>query len=198
MTLNTFNKKKNTEKWYHKYRWFFTSNNNLVVGGKNAEQNEELVKKFMSNEKYVVMHTKSQGSPFSIIISEKYNEKDLEECAIFTGCFSRAWREGKKSVDIDTFLMEQVIKNKNMKTGTFGVVGEIDRKKVELKFYITNQEGKIRAVPFKKNKERSICIIPGKINKEKFAEQISIKLEIPLDEILNALPTGGFKILNQK
>lgn len=180
---------------YEKYKWFVTSSNKIVIGGKSAEQNEEVVNKYKTDKKfskYVVMHTKTPGSPFSIIMSDKYDKKDLEETAIFTGCFSRAWREKKKSVIIDVFLVEQIVKNKNMKTGTFGVIGKIDRKPVKLKLYLTKQNGKLRAIPF--NTKNSIPIIPGKMSKDKFAEQLSIKLDIPMEEILNALPTGGFQI----
>ena len=77
---------------YKKYRWFFTSAGKLVIGGKSAEQNDELllgIKNF--EEELIVMHTAEPGSPFSVIMSEikKISKKDLEECAIFTGCFSR-------------------------------------------------------------------------------------------------------------
>ncbi len=178
-----------------KYRWFVTSNNSLVIGGKNAEQNEELVKRFMkSHPKYIVMHTKSPGSPFSIILSDNPTEKELEETLIFTASFSRAWREGKKSEVIDIFLMEQIIKKHNMKPGTFGVIGEIDRKKAELKLHLTEQRGYLRAIP-QKTHDSMITIVPGKINKEEIAQQIAIKLEIPEQEVLQALPTGNSAIV---
>ena len=180
---------------YEKYRWFFTSNKHLVIGGKSAEQNEEVIKKYKNKGKYVVMHTSSPGSPFSVILADNPSPKDLEETAIFTACFSRAWREGKKKEIIDIFLMEQMIKNKSMKTGTFGVVGLVDRKTVELKLYSERQKGKLRFVSFKTKDKKSLCIIHGKINKEQFAEQIAIKLEIPKEQVLNALPTGGFKVI---
>lgn len=193
MALKGKTQKKQENKWYHKYRWFYTSSNILVVGGKSAEQNEELVKKLMPNGRYVVMHTKSPGSPFSIMMSSSPSKKDMEESEIFTASFSRAWRENKKNEFIDTFLMEQIIKKKGMKIGTFGVIGEVDRNKVELNLYLTSQEEKIRAVPF--HISRGIRIAPGKINKDRFAEQIAVKLEVPLEEVLQALPTGGFKII---
>ena len=180
---------------YEKYRWFFTSNKHLVIGGKSAEQNEEVINKYKNKGKYVVMHTSSPGSPFSVILADNPSPKDLEETAIFTACFSRAWREGKKKEIIDIFLMEQMIKNKSMKTGTFGVVGLVDRKTVELKLYSERQKGKLRFVSFKTKDKKSLCIIHGKINKEQFAEQIAIKLEIPKEQVLNALPTGGFKVI---
>lgn len=177
---------------YEKYRWFFTSSGKLVVGGKNAEQNEELVQKLISSKKnYVVMHTKLPGSPFSIIQSEKINKKDLDESAIFTACFSRAWREKLKKIVVDIFNANQIIKPKNAKLGTFQVAGAIVHKAVELKLYLTKQKGKLRAVPF--IKKESVLISPGNLSKEKTAEGLSKILKTDYQEVLQALPTGGFK-----
>ncbi len=193
---------------YYKYRWFITSNGKLVVGGKNAEQNEELIKKFIEpkhdleyssqislknyskKEKYVVMHTRSPGSPFSIILDENPNEKDINETAIFTASFSRQWKSRKKEAQVDVFLLEQIYKEKNMKVGTFGVTGKIDHRKIPLILHLKKQLNVLRAVPFKS--DNSLIIIPGKIPKEKFAMQISKDYKIDIQEVLNALPTGGF------
>ncbi|MBS3091900.1 DUF814 domain-containing protein [Candidatus Pacearchaeota archaeon] len=185
----------NKNQEYEKYRWFYTSNKHLVIGGKSAEQNEEVINKYKNKDKYVVMHTKSPGSPFSVILAENPSPKDLEEAAIFTACFSRAWREGKKREVVDIFLMEQIIKNKNMQTGTFGVVGPVDRKTIELRLYSEIQKNKLRFIALNPKNKESICITPGKINKEQFAEQIAIKLETPKEQVLSALPSGSFKII---
>ena len=48
------------------YRWFYTSEGKLVIGGKNEEQNELVLKHFLKSE-YTVMHTNAPGSPFMII-----------------------------------------------------------------------------------------------------------------------------------
>lgn len=178
---------------YKKYRWFFTKDNHLVVGGKNAEQNEEIVKSYLKiKPEYTIMHTKDPGSPFSIILTENPSQKDIEETAIFTGCFSKAWKETKKKTIIDIFKLNQLTKNKSMKTGTFGVIGKITRKEVELKLYLTKQTEILRAVPHLT--KDALCIRPGKINKPIIAEQIAIKLEIPEQEVLQALPTGGSQL----
>ena len=195
-----------------KYRWFVTSGRKLVIGGKSAEQNEQLIrsliepknnlefdsqtalKNYSKDEKYVVMHTRSPGSPFAIILSKNPTKKDLDEACIFTGAFSRAWKQGKHKTRVDVFLLEQMYKQKKMKTGTFGVTEKIDHKIIEPKLYLVKQKGVLRAVPFER--KNSICIAPGKMSKAKFAEQISVKLDIPEEEVLNALPTGGFKTCN--
>ena len=190
---------------YKKYRWFYTSSGKLVVGGKNAEQNEEILRSLLPKtrldidsrtslkeyigKKYVIMHTKTPGSPFAIILDENHTSKDLIETEIFTASFSRAWREGKKKVIVDTFLLQQVYKNKNMKIGTFGVIDSIDTKDIELKLYLAKQKGVLRAIPYET--DYAIPIIPGKVPKEKFAQEIAVKLDINNEEVLNALPTGS-------
>jgi len=173
---------------YTKYRWFFTSSGKLVVGGKNAQQNEELINKLKTNAKYVVMHTKSPGSPFSIILHPNPSKTDMDETAVFTGSFSREWRTGKKATLVDIFLMEQIIKKPNMKIGTFGVIDSIDHRPVDLRLYLTKQKGILRAVPFEV--KNTISIVPGKVKKEDFAEQIAVKMDIPVKEVIEAIPTG--------
>ena len=75
---------------YKKYRWFYTSSGKLVLGGKSSKQNDELLVKLKkTGNDYLVMHTSSPGSPFSIILEEvpKITKKEIQEVAIFTGCF---------------------------------------------------------------------------------------------------------------
>ena len=187
------------KEFYQKYRWFFTKSGNLVYGGKSAEQNEEILKELMDKkEDYVIMHTNSPGSPFAIINSpiKKVSEEDLDETAIWTASFSRAWKSGKKKEVVDIFTKKQIHKEPSMRLGTFGVNGKIKRKEVELKLVLINQKKILRAIPEispKEGEKRLMKIIPGKIPKEEFAKVLSEKLKKPLEEVLNALPTGEFK-----
>ncbi|RLG12279.1 hypothetical protein DRN73_02985 [Candidatus Pacearchaeota archaeon] len=188
---------------YKKYRWFFTKSEKLVYGGKSAVQNEEIVKEIIKkNSERIVMHTKIPGSPFAIIDAplKKVNESDLEETAVWTACFSRAWRTGLYKTQVDIFTNNQILKEKNMKPGTFAVK-KVQRKNVLLKLFLINQKRILRAVPektLKKNTKVFAKIIPGKEKKEKIALEISKKLNKKIDEVLNALPTGGIKIQWQK
>ncbi len=181
---------------YEKYRWFFTSSNKLVVGGKSAEQNDDLLKKLKSQSRdFVVMHTSSPGSPFSVIIEKKseVSPEDIKEAAIFTACFSQQWRSRVKSTSIDVFSLFQVSKSALLKTGTWQVKGKIKKIKVKLELYLTEQEGKLRAVPFPKGS--FVKIVPGGVDKEKAA--ISIKKQFPKfskEDIMSALPSYGINI----
>jgi predicted ribosome quality control (RQC) complex YloA/Tae2 family protein len=184
---------------YKKYRWFFTKSNKLVYGGKSAEQNEELVKSLLKNKKeYLVTHTKIPGSPFGIIAAppKEISEEDLEEACIWTACFSRAWRNGMKDAEIDVFKKSDVYKDKKMKSGTFGVNKKQKSKVVKLKLVLTIQKNVLRAIPeksLKKNQKIITKFIPGGVVKDEFANKISKNFNKPKEEVLNALPTGGFR-----
>lgn len=175
---------------YQKFRWFFTSTGLLVIGGKSAEQNEEIVK--LARENDIILHTSEPGSPFCIIRDEiEETDNDVKEAAIFCACLSKAWKKKKKKVAIDIFGKSQVYKDKKMARGTFGVKGDTEKINVEMKLFLTFQDGKLRAVPFESD---IAIIIPGNLSKEKAAEIISKKLEIRLDEVLSALPSDGIEI----
>jgi len=189
----------NNLKEYLQFRWFFTSNGNLVVGGKSDEQNEKVLIEF-SKPGYVVCHTSEPGSPFMIIAGEKINKKDIEETAIFCACFSKQWKLKKIKIDIDIFRREQVYKLKKMKTGTFGVNGRVEKMSVKPELVLVIQKGKIRAVP-KTTREEVICkIIPGNLKKEEACLEIlkiiknKYHLPISKDEIMAAIPSDGLEV----
>ncbi len=188
------------KEFYKKYRWFFTSSGKLVYGGKSAEQNDEVVNELLKQrgKDYILMHTRIPGSPFAVIRYpvKDISEEDLDEVAVWTGCFSRAWRQGMKNVEVDIFKLSDVSKPRTAKSGTFAVKNKIKRKKVKLKLALINQKSVLRAVSeasVKKTNKVFGKIIPGSLTKEKFAKQISGEFGKSKEEVLNALPTGGFK-----
>lgn len=189
---------------YKKYRWFFTSSGKLVIGGKSASQNDELLFRLKeSKEDLILMHTSHPGSPFSAIISDidGLTTKDLAECAAFTGCFSRAWKEKRKLTKVHSFRLSEIRKDKTMKEGTWAVSSRPSEYAVELELVLTKQKNTYRAVPRFTPDEKEILLFlyPGALPKEKSAEKILKEIkEKPAkkDEILSAIPAGGFKIIN--
>ena len=190
---------------YEKYRWFFTSTDKLVAGGKNALQNEELIRRLKTNKKdFLGMHTAEPGSPFAFILADKklIKDRDVEECAIFTASFSRAWKEKKKKAEVHIFNLSQLYKTKIMQIGTWGVKPPIKKKLVNLGLVLTKQKSKLRAVPektIKTKKDILLKIIPGKIDKQLMLTKIQINLdeEFSQEELLSALPSGGIKIITR-
>jgi hypothetical protein len=185
---------------YTKYRWFITSTGKTVIGGKSSKQNESLLME-LKNKKanHIVLHTTQPGSPFSIILadSKKVTKSDLEQAAIFTACFSQAWKQGKKKTSVDIFHLSKMFKIKTMKTGTWGVKEKIKSISVSLNLVITKQNDKLRAVPEKSAKSKLLKIAPGKTDKKKMLTKLQVLLpnSFSQEELLSALPAGGLRIL---
>jgi len=101
-----------------KFREFETSAGTILLAGRNAENNEELVKQSKPNEE--VFHTKTPGSPF-VNIKGKPKRGDLKKAATFCARYSRDWKTNRKDVEVHRFKGKDIAKIKGMKTGTFAV-----------------------------------------------------------------------------
>ncbi len=183
---------------HKQYKWFYTKSGKLVVGGKSAESNDSLLRELKSTKKdYIVMHTKAPGSPFCVILApvKEVNSSDIKECAVFTGCFSRAWKEKQKNTSVDMFHLSQLNKTSGMKAGSWSVKGKIQQYMVELSLALIIQEGILRAVPVDTaNKSEIIAYVnPGNIDKAQAiieTKVVAVK-KLSAEQILGALPAGG-------
>lgn len=90
----------------------------LILAGRNAENNEELVKQAGKNEE--VFHTKSPGSPF-VNIKGKSKKGDINIAAVLCAKYSREWKKNRKDIIVHKFKGKDIFKLKGMKKGTFGV-----------------------------------------------------------------------------
>jgi predicted ribosome quality control (RQC) complex YloA/Tae2 family protein len=110
--------------WYHRFRWFITSDNVVVLGGRDASQNEELVKKYMGGQDLFV-HADVHGA--SVVIVKGKTER-MDEVAQFAASYSGAWRSGHFSADVYSALPSQVSKSPEsgefITRGSFIVRGE--------------------------------------------------------------------------
>jgi predicted ribosome quality control (RQC) complex YloA/Tae2 family protein len=110
--------------WYHRFRWFITSDDVVVLGGRDASQNEELVKKYMSGQDLFV-HADVHGASVVIV---KGTTGRMDEVAQFAASYSGAWRSGHFSADVYSALPSQVSKTPEsgefISRGSFIVRGE--------------------------------------------------------------------------
>jgi hypothetical protein len=182
---------------YKKYRWFYTSEGTLVVGGRSAEQNDDILQELKKESgDYLVMHTTKPRSPFCVVLKEpgKFTKSEMEECATFTACFSNAWKQGEKEAFVDIFKLSQISKETGLKEGTWGIIGKIERSRVSLELALVVQEGVLRAVPIKSTKKPLMIIVPGSMDKELAAETFSKELgRFTKQDLLSALPAGGVR-----
>jgi predicted ribosome quality control (RQC) complex YloA/Tae2 family protein len=110
--------------WYHRFRWFITSDGIVVLSGRDASQNEELVKKYMAGGDLFV-HADVHGA--SVVIVKGKTER-MDEVARFAASYSGAWRSGHASADVYSALPSQVSKTPEsgefVARGSFIVRGE--------------------------------------------------------------------------
>jgi predicted ribosome quality control (RQC) complex YloA/Tae2 family protein len=110
--------------WYHRFRWFVTSDGVVVLGGRDASQNEELVKKYMGGQDLFV-HADVHGA--SVVIVKGKSER-MDEVAQFAASYSGSWRSGHFSADVYSVLPSQVSKTPEsgefISRGSFIVRGE--------------------------------------------------------------------------
>lgn len=85
--------------WFESYRWSVTPGGLIAVGGRNAPQNDAVVKKYLRDgDRYV--HADAHGAP-SVVLRPAdgppladYSAEDLRAACQFAACGSRAWRQG--------------------------------------------------------------------------------------------------------
>jgi predicted ribosome quality control (RQC) complex YloA/Tae2 family protein len=112
------------KKWYHRFRWFVTSDGVVVLGGRDASQNEDLVKKYMEGGDTFV-HADVHGASVVIV---KGKTTRMDEVCQFAASYSGAWRSGHFSADVYSVSPDQVSKTPEsgeyITKGSFIVRGE--------------------------------------------------------------------------
>ncbi|KAL9251567.1 Ribosome quality control complex subunit NEMF-like protein [Drosera capensis] len=80
--------------WFEKFNWFISSENYLVISGRDAQQNEMLVKRYMSKWDLYI-HADLHGASSNIIKNHRPDQPvpplTLNQAGCFTVCHSQAW-----------------------------------------------------------------------------------------------------------
>ena len=195
--------KERKPEWFEKFRWFVSSEGFLVIGGRDATSNEVVIKKHLDSDD-LVFHTDMAGSPFFVVKSggKQIGVKTKEEAADATCTFSRAWKLGLQTSSVFFVSPEQVSKKTKsgefMGKGAFMIYGKTNyiNNKINLAIGI-NKEQQIMAGPIESVKahcEKYAAMIQGTEKVSSVAKNIRHKIGGSLDEIIRALPSGGFKI----
>ena len=199
-------REKKNLKWYEKLRWFVTSDNTLVVGGRDAGTNEAIVKKYLDNND-IYLHADIHGASSTAIKLEgkSLNDTILKESGEFAASFSSAWTKGFTTQDVFWVYPDQVSKTpeagEHLKKGAFVIRGNrnfIRSARVKIAIGIVNYEGKrIMAGPvdaLEAHCENYVVLKPGYTKKEAIAKKILHKINeedlITLDDIIRVLPSG--------
>jgi len=214
-------KRKVKGEWYEKFRWLLTLDGFLVVGGRDATQNELLFKKHMSAGD-IVLHADIKGAPLTIIKAGG-NEVPLDaikEAAVLAACYSSAWKAGLGAVDVYWVKPEQV--SKEAKAGEFlGKGGFMIRgtknwlRKTELKLaigvVIEEQAVKVFAGSpelLEKRTKLFATLRPGQLTQAQAAKEVLKRLaakvpaeekaalsQLAADDFQKLVPAGGSAVL---
>lgn len=206
--------------WFEKYHWLITSNGFLVIGGRNADQNESIVKKYLEPND-IFLHAEIHGAPATILktYGKKPDDKDIWEASFIAGCYSRAWREGFGYIDIFWVKGDQVSKKppagEYLGKGAFMIYGKKNYLRIRLELGIGIEEvcdpiygvyQRVIISPPNTIGEKTIIyaiIIPGDTPPKKTAEEIYAsfkeklgieKLGIKLQDLLDKIP-GSSRIV---
>ena len=199
-------REKKNLKWYEKLRWFITSDNTLVIGGRDAGTNEALVKKYLDNND-IYLHADIHGATSTVIKlgGGSLNDTILKESGEFAASFSSAWSKGFTTQDVFWVHPDQVSKTPEpgefLPKGSFVIRGNrnyIRSARVKIAIGIVDYEGKrIMAGPveaLEAHCENYVVLKPGYTKKEAIAKKILHKINeddlITLDDIIRVLPSG--------
>lgn len=189
---------KRKKEWYEKFRWFYSSEGFLCIGGRDATTNEIIIKKHTEKDD-IVFHTELAGSPFFVIKTngKKPGEATINEAAQATASYSRAWQVGVSSTEVYYIKPEQVSKTAptgmSMGKGSFMIYGKRNYLNPDISLAIGVREGRIIGGPIdavKKNAEKYIIVMQGKMKKTDAAKKIMVKFGGSLEEIQSFLPAG--------
>ncbi|XP_024025563.1 nuclear export mediator factor Nemf [Morus notabilis] len=80
--------------WFEKFNWFISSENYLVISGRDAQQNEMIVKRYMSKGDLYV-HAELHGASSTVIKNHRPDQPvpplTLNQAGSYTVCQSQAW-----------------------------------------------------------------------------------------------------------
>ncbi|MEA1994050.1 MAG: ribosome rescue protein RqcH [Euryarchaeota archaeon] len=195
--------KRRKREWYEKFKWCFSSEDYLMIGGRDKKTNEMLVKRYMDSTD-LYLHADIHGAPHVIVKDgQKCSEKTVDEAAVFAASFSRAWKKKIAGVDVYWVYPEQVTKSppsgEYLPTGAFFIKGEkrfIKHVPLSLAIGIFENKpmcGSVSAV--KANCKKYVEIVQGDKRKEALAKILAHMLGYDnLDEIIQVLPTGRSRL----
>lgn len=193
--------------WYEAFHWFVTSSGLLVIGGRDATQNELLNSRHFE-EGDLFFHADVFGASVTILKKgSSAAEQDRREAAQFAASYSSAWKGGISSIDVYAMQRKQVGKSSGggyLSKGSFSLSGEREwYRAIPLALAARVDGEKLRIMPrimfdlMRESADGVPCamISQGKDKKSDAAKSISkITGYKDLDYIMQQLPAGEFRI----
>ena len=202
--------------WFERYRWFYTSDDILAIGGRDSSSNSAVIRKHVErNDK--IFHAEVNGSPFFILKDEQNTATplSLKEVAHATACFSRAWKEEMYGINAYWVNPDQVKKaaptGQTMGKGSFMIEGQrnfykISTLKLAIGILKKDESYLLTCGPPDTIKKKCVCYVviePAGTDIADVAKKIKNKFSsidekmgklFDIDDFVRVLPTGSSKI----
>jgi predicted ribosome quality control (RQC) complex YloA/Tae2 family protein len=195
--------------WFERYKWFVSSNGMLVLAGRDAHTNDQVVKKHMK-EKDVYVHADVHGAP-SVVIKNgaSAKEDDLKEACIFSITHSKAWMSSIPEGSAFWVYPDQV--SKTPQAGEFLPRGAfVIRGKRNYEYHLPMQLAvgeityentrKVMCGPVdvvSKMSQKYFVVVPTKVKGGKKNAEIAKQFNVPEEEISRIVPPGDLEIVKK-
>ena len=195
--------KKIKKRWYESYRWFVSSDGFVVIAGKNAASNENIIKKRLEPGD-LIFHSDIRGAAFVVIKSkgETIPQQTIREASEFSAAHSKAWAKGLGKVDVFAARPEQIKKTTpegiNLPKGSFVIDGEKSffrdvPIKLSVGVWINREEGWAKVIagplmPVRKLAKYFVTLRPG------FSRPAELSSRIKRSLLMKSTPDDKFFI----
>ena len=193
--------------WFEAYRWTLSSEGFLILGGRDARTNDQLVKKHLKEgDRYA--HADVHGAPSTVVKDgARASDVTLREACEFALAYSKAWSAGLASGSAYWVLPEQVSKQAEsgefLPRGAFVIRGKRNYihdlpvrmavGEVEVEGHRKIMGGPVTAVTTRS--ARYVVVAPGKGDREAITRKLAGVFAVPIEEIARAMPPGSVEIV---
>lgn len=195
--------------WFERYKWFIAPSGRLVIAGKDAHTNDNIVKKHLKEDD-LYAHADLHGAPSTIIKKGKdAPEEDLREACIYALAQSKGWVAALTDGSAYWVYTDQV--SKTPQAGEFVPRGAfIIRGKRNYEYHLPMElavgeityenSRKVMCAPLESMKRLSnkyFVIHPGRGKAGKTAALMAKELMVPEEEVSRILPPGDAEIVRK-
>ena len=195
--------------WFDRYKWFITPSGRLVIAGKDAHTNDNIVKKHLKDDD-VYAHADLHGAPSTILKKGlDATDEDLREACTYALAQSKGWVAALSDGSAYWVYTDQV--SKTPQAGEFVPRGAfIIRGKRNYEYHLPMElavgeivyEGnrKVMCAPLismKAHSQKYFIIKPGRGKAGKTAAQMAKELQVPEEEVSRILPPGDSEIASK-
>ncbi|MBU7004745.1 MAG: DUF814 domain-containing protein [Theionarchaea archaeon] len=193
--------------WYEKFRWFFSSEGNLVISGRDARSNETLFRRHLERND-IYAHADVHGAPSTVV---KAGEGDIgavtkREACIQALLHSSIWKAGTMAGDVYWVKSDQVTKSPSagefLPRGAFVIRGKRNYLRgLEARCGICWIDNRFMCGPLeaiRHHREMFLEIVPGNRKKSDVAKEIIKRLapgkSVDIDQLIQVMPAGKLEI----